>query len=155
MSTQLQEAQSELAADLRSEINWFLPSGERHFVNPATISTVAAVFMGMFFTGVLDGLKDALKGEGKKAGKYLGDQIVKRVRAVISDKEEVDPAQVGKAAEEAKATIKAADRTQAVLVFDEVEAELSTALQEIMPERRAVKIATRVRLASFKVVYDT
>ena len=154
MSTQLQAAQSELAADLRSEINWFVPSGERHFVNPSTISTLAAVVMGMFFTAVIDGLKDSLKAEGKKAGKYLGDQIVKRVRSVISDKEEVDQAQVGKDAEAAKAKIKSADPAQATKVFDEVEAELSTALREIMPERRAVKLATRVRHVSVKVIYE-
>lgn len=155
MSTQLQAAQSELTADLRREINFFVPTGERHFVNPGTISTVAAVLLGMFFTGILDGLKDTLKEEGKKAGKFLGAQIVKRVRGVISDEEKVDQAKVEQDAEAAKATLQTVNQTQAALVIDQVEAELRTALQEVLPESRAGKLATRVRHVAIKVVYET
>ena len=155
MSTQLQAAQAELTAEVRREINWFVPSGERHFVDPGTIGTVAAVLLGMFFTGVLDGLKDTIKDEGKKAGKSLGKQIVKRLRSVISDKEEVNQSQVEQDAEVAKATISSTDRTQAATVFAQVEAELRTALQEVMPDQRAGKLATRVREVAIKVVYET
>lgn len=155
MSTQLQAAQSELVADLRREINFFVPKGERHLVDPGTIGTVAAVLLGMFFTGILDGLKETLKEEGKKAGKSLGKQIVKRVRAVISDEEKVDQSQVEQDAEAAKATLQAANQTQAALVFDQVEAELRTALQEVLPDARAGKLATRVRHVAIKVVYET
>lgn len=155
MSTQLQMAQAELTADVKREINFFVPAGERHFVDPATLSTVSAVLLGMFITAVVDGFKDTLKEEGKKAGKYLGQQIVKRVRAVISDEEKVDQAKVEQDAEAAKATLKAANQTQAALVFDRIEAELRTALEEVLPESRAGKLATRVRHVAIKVVYET
>lgn len=155
MTTQLQAAQAELTSDVRREINWFVPPGERHFVNPGTIGTVAAALLGLFFAGVLDGLKDTIKEEGKKAGKSLGKQIVKRLRAITSNKEEVNQAEVEQDAEAAKAKLQTADQTQATLVFDQVEAELRTALQEVLPESRAGKLATRVRHVAIKVVYET
>ncbi|HEY9402019.1 MAG TPA: hypothetical protein VIQ24_04960 [Pyrinomonadaceae bacterium] len=155
MSTQLQVAQAELTADVRREINWFVPPGEKHFVNPGTIGTVAAVLLGMFFSGVLDGLKDTVKEEGKKAGKALGKKIATRLRAITSNKEEVNQAEVEQDAEAAKAKLQAANQTQATIVFDQVEAELRMALQEVMPESRAGKLATRVRHVAIKVVYET
>lgn len=154
MSTRLQDAQAELTADLRREINWFVPPGERHFVDAGTVSAAATVLLGLFFAGLLDGLKETVKEGGKKAGQSLGKWAVERLRAMVSDKEEADQAQVERDAEAARAAIGGGDQVRADLVFGQVEAELRAALEEVMPEPRAAKLAMRVRHVAVKVVYE-
>lgn len=116
MSTELQRAQSELEADMRREINWFVPSGQRHFVDPATIATAASVLLGVFFAGVA-------KEMGSEAGKAVGKWIVERLRGVTSGKESVEQAEVERDAETAKDKLKGVESTRATLIFDQVETE--------------------------------
>jgi len=145
MSTQLETAQTELAADVRREINWFVPSGERHFVDAATISMAASMLLGLFFSGMAEGLKESVKAEGKKAGLWLGAQVAERLRAITSGHEHADPAQTEHAAGVAKAALQGRDRAQVAWVFDEVETEMRTGFAGAMPDQRAAAFATRVR----------
>jgi hypothetical protein len=148
MSTELQMAQAELVADVRREINWFVPPGQRHFVDPAAIATAASVLLGVFFAGVA-------KEMGSEAGKAVGKWIAERLRSVTSGKESADQAEVERDAETAKATLKGVERERATLVFDQVETELRSGLTEVMPEQRAANFATRVRHIAVKVIYET
>lgn len=145
MSTQLEAAQAELTADVRREINWFVPSGERHFVDAAAISAAASVLLGLFYSGMLDGLKEAVKAEGKKTGLWLGAQIADRLRAITSGHEQPDPAQTEQAAQAARAALQGQDQKQVGWVIDEVETEMRTSFAQVMPDGRAATFATRVR----------
>lgn len=145
MSEQLEAAQTELAADVRREINWFAPVGERHFVDAAAISAAATLLLGLFYSGMLEGLKESVKAEGKKTGLWLGEKIADRLRAITSGHEQPDPAQTEQTAEAARAALQGQDQKQVGWVFDEVETEMRTSFAQVMPDGRAATFATRVR----------
>ncbi|HEX9944037.1 MAG TPA: hypothetical protein VGG03_18655 [Thermoanaerobaculia bacterium] len=151
MSTELQAAQAELAPDIQREINWFVGPGERHFVDPVTVSVVAGVCLSAFFTALVKGFGDEV---GKETGKALGKWVVERVRAITSAREHSDPAQTERDAEMARAKLQRMDRAQVMVVFDQVEYELRGGFTEVMPEQRATKLATRIRHVAAKVVYE-
>jgi hypothetical protein len=153
MSTQLQAAQSELVGDVQRDINWFIASDEQHFVDPVTISAAAGVLLGVFFTAVLEGAKEAVKKEGKEIGQSLGKQVIDRVRALISGKSHVDSEQIKRDAEAAKAKLQGLDHNQAIVIFDQVETEMHRSFTEVMPGKRAANLATRVRKVAVKVIY--
>ncbi|MDQ2686628.1 MAG: hypothetical protein M3Y28_02050 [Armatimonadota bacterium] len=145
MSTQLESAQAELTPDVRREINWFTPPGERRFVDAAAISAAATVLLGLFYSGMLEGLKETVKAEGKKTGLWLGEKIAERLRAITSGHEQPDPAQTEQTAQAARAALQGQDQKQVGWVFDEVETEMRTSFAQVMPDGRAATFATRVR----------
>src|SRR6185437_7973903 len=145
MSTELEAAQTELSADVRREINWFAPEGERHFVDAAAIGAAASVLLGLFYSGMLEGLKESVKDEGKKTGLWLGGKIADRLRAITSGHEQPDPAQKEQTAEEARAALQGQDQKQIGWVFDEVETEMRTSFAQVMPDGRAPNAKTTAR----------
>lgn len=152
MSTELKAAQLELEPDIRREINWFVPEGEKHFIDPVTISVVSGVLLSAFFTGVLKGFGEEI---GKKTGNTLGDWVIDSVQAIISG-EHHDQAQVEHDAETARAELRVKlqgiDSAQVTANFDQVEHVFRSGFEKVMPEGRAEKLATRIRHVAAKVI---
>ena len=145
MSTEVETAQAELAADVRREINWFVPAGQRNFVDAVAVNAAASLLLGLFFSGMLDGLKESVKAEGKKAGLWLGGQIADGLRAITAGHGQPDPAQTERDADAARAALQGRDSAQVGWVLDEVETEMRAGLAEAMPDGRAAAFAIRVR----------
>ena len=145
MKNTLEAAQLELEADVRREINWFVPEGEKHFVAAASIGIAAGTLLGAFFSGVLDGLKDALKDDGKAAGKALGAFLLARLRAITSGEVAIEPGHVANTALAAQTAVQSADPARTAAVFQSMEEGMRDSFSEVMPENRATALAAKVR----------
>jgi hypothetical protein len=149
MTTNLKFEQSELESVVKDNIYWFAPPEERNFITGGAVEAAALVLLGLFFSGIVEGVKEATKDEGKKFGKKAVEYLRDVVTGLLKPKND----EIETSANAATAKVSNMENSEVVKTFDYLETEFADGFAEVMPDQDALFLAQKVRFHAVRVIY--
>lgn len=143
MIQDFEEAQLTIQRHVAKEIDWFIPSSERHFDPVSVIFT----FAGILMTAFLAGFVDEAKGAAKKAGVHVYHRLEELVKDLLTNKNSIKMGDLDDLAEQAPAIAQEIGKEQALSYMATVEVEIRTYFETNLPPDRAASLAKTMREA--------
>ncbi len=153
MTDDIDEASAEIQSSLAREMTWFLPAEAKHMDPASVVEAIATLLASSYLAGFQQEAKKALRGGGKRSFQWLKARVTSKLQAFEGpngkSQPHADEPAVQILAQQAVASAAALDEAAFDRLLNLTEEAMRRELvaSSQMPEKRAAKLAAKVRKA--------
>lgn len=153
LTDDIDEASAEIQSSLAREMTWFLPAEAKHMDPASVVEAIATLLASSYLAGFQQEAKKALRGGGKRSFQWLKARVTSKLQAFEGpngkSQPHADEPAVQILAQQAVASAAALDEAAFDRLLNLTEEAMRRELvaSSQMPEKRAAKLAAKVRKA--------